>query len=84
MADAPVADAAKEAETPPAEEPLSEDEICIDRGSFENQHGFPAAGTRKVGEMMGRGRNEDQEVSIAGGEPRVPRRTLRRNRTFRS
>jgi hypothetical protein len=39
MADAPVADAAREAETPP-EEPLSEDETCIDSGAFTKHHGF--------------------------------------------
>ena len=39
MADAPVADAAREAETLP-EEPLSEDETCIDPGSFSKHHGF--------------------------------------------
>ena len=39
MADAPVADAAMEAETSP-EEPLSEDETCIDSGAFKRHHGF--------------------------------------------
>ena len=39
MADAQVADAAREAATPP-EEPLSEDETCIDSGAFKRHHGF--------------------------------------------
>ena len=44
MADAQVADAEREAETPPEEEPLSEDEEVIDRGGFSGHHGFPATG----------------------------------------
>ena len=47
MADAPVADAEREAETPPVEEPLSEDEACIEPGPFKKHHGFAASGKGK-------------------------------------
>ena len=46
MADAQVADAAREAATP-SEEPLSEDEACIEPGPFKKHHGFPASGKGK-------------------------------------
>ena len=46
MADAPVADAEREAAMPP-EKPLSEDEACIDPGPFKRDHGYAPSGTGK-------------------------------------